>query len=112
MAVDKGFMSGSSQLLVLSVLKEKPCYGYELIKTLKTQSNNVFDLQEGTLYPILHKLENEGLVISSKQEVSGRTRKVYSVTDEGIKVLEKETKEWKEFSSAVNQVLAFGAYSV
>ncbi|MBR3840101.1 MAG: PadR family transcriptional regulator [Erysipelotrichales bacterium] len=109
MAVDKGYMSGSSQLLVLSVLKEKPCYGYELIKTLKNQSNNVFDMQEGTLYPILHKLENEGLVCSSKQEVAGRTRKVYSVTDKGLKVLEKEKEEWKEFSSAVNQVLAFGS---
>ena len=109
MAVDKGYMSGSSQLLVLSVLKEKPCYGYELIKTLKSQSNNVFDMQEGTLYPILHKLENEGLVCSSKQEVAGRIRKVYSVTDKGLKVLEKEKEEWKEFSSAVNQVLAFGS---
>lgn len=108
MAVDKGYMSGSSQLLVLNVLNEKPCYGYELIKTLKYRSNDVFDMQEGTLYPILHKLEKEELVCSSKQEVSGRTRKVYSITDKGMKVLEKEKEEWKQFSTAVNQVLAFG----
>ena len=109
MAVNKGYMSGSSQLLVLNILNEKPCYGYELIKTLKSRSNDVFDMQEGTLYPILHKLENEGLVCSSKQEVAGRTRKVYSITVKGIRVLEKEKEEWKEISSAVNQVLAFGS---
>ena len=44
MAVDKGYMSGSSQLLVLNILSEKPCYGYELIKTLKNRSNDVFDI--------------------------------------------------------------------
>ena len=108
MAVDKGYMSGSSRLMVLKLLYEKPCYGYELIKTLKERSNDVFDMKEGTLYPILHKLENDELVISSNQEVSGRVRKVYSITNKGIKVLSKETAEWKEFSMAVNQVLTFG----
>ncbi len=108
MAVDKGYMSGSSRLLVLSLLNEKSYYGYELIKTLKQRSNDVFDMKEGTLYPILHKLENDELITSSNQEVSGRVRKVYSITDKGIKVLAKEKEEWREFSLAVNQVLVFG----
>ena len=108
MAVDKGYMSGSSSLLILTLLSEKSCYGYELIKTLKKRSNDVFDMKEGTLYPILHKLENDELITASNQEVSGRTRKVYSITDKGIKVLAKEKEEWREFSLAVNQVLAFG----
>jgi len=106
--VDKGYMSGSSRLLVLSLLNEKPYYGYEMIKTLKMRSNDVFDMKEGTLYPILHKLENDGLIKSSNQEVMGRVRKVYAITTSGVKVLEKETKDWKEFSLAVNQVLAMG----
>lgn len=108
MAVDKGYMSGSSRLLVLNLLNEKSYYGYELIKTLKLRSNDVFDMKEGTLYPILHKLENDELITSSNQEVSGRVRKVYSITKKGIKVLAKEKKEWQEFSLAVNQVLAIG----
>ena len=108
MAVDKGYMSGSSRLLVLSLLNEKSYYGYELIKTLKQRSNDVFDMKEGTLYPILHKLENDELITSSNQEVSGRVREVYSITDKGIKVLAKEKEEWREFSLAVNQVLVFG----
>lgn len=107
MAVDKGYMSGSSQMLVLNLLNEKSCYGYELIKTLKQKSNDVFDMKEGTLYPILHKLENDGLILSYNQEVSGRTRKYYAITDKGQKILAKEKEEWMQFSSAVNQVLTF-----
>lgn len=108
MAIDKGYMSGSSRMLVLSILNEKPYYGYELIKTLKQRSNDTFDMKEGTLYPILHKLENDGLVASANQEVSGRVRKVYSITEKGSKVLAREKQEWTEFSMAVNQVLTFG----
>lgn len=108
MAVDKGYMSGSSRLLVLAILSEKPYYGYELIKTLKQRSNDTFDMKEGTLYPILHKLESEGLVASSNQEVSGRVRKVYAITEKGSRVLAREKQEWTEFSMAVNQVLTFG----
>lgn len=108
MAVDKGYMSGSSRLLVLKLLNEKSCYGYELIKTLKERSNDVFDMKEGTLYPILHKLENDEFITSSNQEVSGRVRKVYTITEKGIKILTKEQEEWREFSLAVNQVLTFG----
>lgn len=107
MPIDKGYISGSSRLLVLKLLNEKPFYGYELIKTLKERSNDTFDMKEGTLYPILHKLENDKLIKSSNQEVSGRVRKVYSITTRGIKVLEEEMKQWNEFSLAVNQVLAF-----
>ena len=108
MAVDKGYVSGSSRMLVLNLLSEKSFYGYELIKTLKERSNDVFDMKEGTLYPILHKLENDELIVASNQEVSGRVRKVYSITDKGIRVLSKEKEEWREFSFAVNQVLTFG----
>ena len=108
MAVDKGYMSGSSRLLVLKLLNEKSFYGYELIKTLKERSNDVFDMKEGTLYPILHKLENDELITSSNQEVSGRVRKVYTITEKGTRVLAKEHEEWREFSLAVNQVLTFG----
>lgn len=108
MVINKGYMSGSSNLLVLNLLSKKPCYGYELIKTLKGRSNDVFDMKEGTLYPILHKLENEELITSTNQEVSGRVRKVYSITKKGLQVLEAEREEWKVFSLAVNQVLSLG----
>ena len=107
MTIDKGYISGSSRLLVLKLLQEKPLYGYEMIKTLKERSNDTFEMKEGTLYPILHKLESNGLIKSKNQEVFGRVRKVYSITTRGIKILEEEIKQWNEFSLAVNQVLAF-----
>ena len=106
--VDKGYISGSTRLLLLNLLSEKPYYGYEIIKTLKLRSNDIFDMKEGTLYPILHKLENEDLIISCNQEVSGRVRKVYSITQKGKEVLVKDKQEWEAFSLAVNQVLAMG----
>lgn len=106
--VDKGYISGSTRLLLLNLLSKKPYYGYEIIKTLKVQSNDVFDMKEGTLYPILHKLENEEMIRSYNQEVSGRTRKVYTITEKGKEVLAKDKQEWEEFSVAVNQVLAMG----
>ena len=65
-------------------------------------------MKEGTLYPILHKLENDELITSKNQEVSGRVRKVYSITQKGSRVLELEKEEWKSFSLAVNQVLSLG----
>ena len=57
MAVDKSLISGSTTLLILSLLEEKDMYGYEMIDTLKGKSNNVFELKAGTLYPLLHSKE-------------------------------------------------------
>lgn len=108
MAIDKGYIAGSSRLLVLKMLEEKSYYGYEMIKTLKERSNDVFDMKEGTLYPILHKLENDGYIVSSQVLVDSRTRKVYTITTKGLKELQKEQKQYEEFSTAMNQVLAFG----
>ena len=71
MNYDKGLIAGSSALLVLSLLKEQERYGYELIKTLKDRSNDAFDFKEGTLYPILHKMENEGWIRSENKTVNG-----------------------------------------
>ena len=107
MNYDKGLIAGSSALLVLSLLKEQERYGYELIKTLKDQSNDAFDFKEGTLYPILHKMENEGWIRSVSKTVNGRTRRYYAITARGVKQLEAQQEQWASFSSAVNQVLSF-----
>lgn len=107
MNYDKGLIAGSSALLVLSLLQEKECYGYELIKILKERSDDAFDFKEGTLYPILHKMENEGWIRSSNKTVSGRTRRYYAVSAKGLKQLEAQKEQWTRFAFAVNQVLSF-----
>lgn len=87
MAVDKSLVSGSTMMLILKLLEEKDMYGYEMIETLREKSENVFELKAGTLYPLLHGLEEKEFVKSYEQEAGGKTRKYYSITREGKKQL-------------------------
>ena len=106
MAVDKSLVSGSTMMLILKLLEEKDMYGYEMIETLREKSENVFELKAGTLYPLLHGLEEKQFVTSYEQEVLGKVRKYYQITGEGKKHLEQKKSEWKEYSKAVSNVLA------
>lgn len=106
MAVEKSLVSGSMTMLILNLLSEKDMYGYEMIDTLRQKSQNVFELKAGTLYPLLHNLEEKGLLVVYEQEFSGKTRKYYSLTKQGKRFLEKKKEEWKEYSTAVSNVLA------
>ena len=108
MAVDKVLMSGSLTMLLLRLLEEKDMYGYEMIDTLRKKSCNIFELNAGTLYPLLHGLEEKGLLKAYEQEYVGKTRKYYSITKEGRGVLEAKKAEWNEYMSAVTKVLAMG----
>ena len=105
MAVDKSLVSGSTMMLILKLLEEKDMYGSEMIETLREKSENVFELKAGTLYPLLHGLEEKTFVKSYEQEVGGKTRKYYSITKEGKKQLRHKEKEWKEYAGAVRNVL-------
>ena len=107
MAVEKSLISGSMTMLLLRLLDEKDMYGYEMIDTLRKKSNNVFELKAGTLYPLLHTLEEKGMLRSYEQDFAGKTRKYYSITKEGKGVLAQKTSEWKEYQTAVTSVLAF-----
>ena len=106
MAIDRSLVSGSMGMLILRLLSEKDMYGYEMIDTLKKRSENVFELKAGTLYPLLHGLEEKKFLNSYEQEVLGKVRKYYQITPEGRKHLEQKKKEWKEYSKAVGNVLA------
>lgn len=108
MAVDKTLVSGSMTMLLLKLLSKKDMYGYEMIETLRQQSQNVFELKAGTLYPLLHGLEEKNLLVSYEQEVLGKVRKYYSITKDGEQYLESKVKEWKEYSDAVANVLILG----
>ena len=105
MAIEKSLVSGSMTMLILRLLSEKDMYGYEMIDTLRKRSQNVFELKAGTLYPLLHGLEEKGLVTVYEQEVVGKIRKYYSITKEGRGLLEKKTAEWEKYAMAVSHVL-------
>lgn len=106
MKVNKNMVSGNSAMLVLKLLSEKDMYGYEMIDILRKKSCNVFELKAGTLYPLLHGMEEKGLLKSYEQEYGGKMRKYYSITKEGRTLLNAKQAEWKEYQSAVANVLA------
>ena len=107
MKADKNLLSGSTTLLVLSLLATGDKYGYEMIAELDARSDHTFTLKEGTLYPILHTLEKDGAVKSYTRETSSnRTRKYYHITRKGLRLLEEQKREWTEFSEKVNAILS------
>ena len=110
MAVDKSLQTGSTTMLLLKLLEEQDLYGYQMIERLEDRSNNVFALKAGTLYPLLHNMEELGLLTSYEQTAeTGRKRKYYSITKKGRELLSAKEKEWNVFSGAVNKVLQGGS---
>ena len=110
MKLKKDVSKGSVTLMVLSVLEKQDLYGYQMIRYLEGLSYGVFQFNEGTLYPVLHALEKDGMVTSYWDAVEdSRMRKYYHITDKGIKLLNESKKEWEEYVGAVNAVLIGGA---
>ena len=105
MAIDRSISSGSTPMLLLKLLSEKDMYGYEIIEKLKKRSQNVFEMKAGTLYPLLHQLEEKNLLTVYEKEFSGKTRKYYSITKEGRKALEEKNAEWNRYVKAVLEVM-------
>ena len=102
------FKKGVLELIVLLSVNKKDMYGYEMIDTLRKRSQNVFEFKAGTLYPLLHGLEEKGVLKVYEQEYLGKTRKYYSITKEGRKLLKEKTQEWEVYSGAIANVLAYG----
>ena len=107
MNIKKELSKGSSSLLVLSVLGQGDMYGYQIIKEIESRSEYVFSLKEGTLYPILHAFEKDGLVTSYWLD-GARKRKYYRITDKGQRILSKTKEDWRSYSEAVNKVVTGG----
>lgn len=105
MKVSKELLKGSTTMLILEMLKSENMYGYQMIKRLSEKSENVFELKEGTLYPILHTLEEENLITSYWDETTAKKRKYYAITEKGIKQLKERKEEWKVFSNGINRVI-------
>jgi PadR family transcriptional regulator PadR len=99
-------LKGSTHTLLLSLLAERPMYGYEMVKEMGRRSSGYFFFKEGTLYPALHRLEQAGLVQGRWQEAAkGQLRRYYQITAEGSETLAALQAEWRHFSRAVNLVV-------
>ena len=99
-------MKGSSESLLLCILAKQPMYGYQIIKELEKESRGYFKFKEGTLYPALHRLEKDGLVLGEWETLlSGRQRRYYHVTPKGLSLLDEKISEWQEFLNAMNLII-------
>jgi DNA-binding PadR family transcriptional regulator len=88
---------GSTDFLILSLLVNRPMYGYEIIQQLEQRSGGYFEMKEGLLYPALHRMQQNGWLSSDWRSVDGRRRKYYAVTRLGSEVLGEQAAEWRTF---------------
>jgi DNA-binding PadR family transcriptional regulator len=93
--------------LLLACLQTGAAHGYELIQRLHQRSDGTFDLPEGTIYPVLRRLEGDGHVSSRWEDAQGRRRRVYTLTAKGRRHLNAQRAEWDGFVIAIEGV--FGA---
>jgi len=96
---------GTLPTLILEALARETSHGYRIAQEIKARSRGVLDFKEGTLYPALHKLENDGLVESYDGVEKGRPRRYYRITKSGRAALAKDREEWRELSRAVSVML-------
>lgn len=106
MAQRRELVKGNIESLLLSLISQQPTYGYQIIKELEQKSEGYFRFKEGTLYPVLHRMEREGLIISKWQVLSsGRQRKYYHITSKGLASLVDKRSQWQDFMVAINLIV-------
>jgi len=102
-------VQGTLDLLILRTLANEPRHGWAIAKRIQQISNEVLQVQQGSLYPALHRLEQQGWITAKWAEnETGRQAKFYRLTSGGRKQLENETANWKRLSSAINLVVEEG----
>lgn len=101
------FKKGAVEMVLLSVISKGETYGYDILKKLHHGgSNGIFcNAQSGTIYPILRNMKKDGYIKVREEIVRGRTTCFYSITDNGLKLLNEQKMFWKEFVDGVNSYL-------
>lgn len=105
-SIGRELRRGSLELIVLHLLAGREAYGYEIVSTLTERTGRALEVTDGTLYPVLYRLERAGFV-SVRWDTSGRgvPRKYYALTDAGRAELAELTREWTTFASAMSELL-------
>ena len=100
-------VQGTLDLLILKTISLEPKHGWAIAKRIQQISNEVLQVQQGSLYPALHRLEQQGWITAHWAESeTGRQAKFYSLTDTGRAQLERETANWDRLSQAINLVVS------
>ena len=110
MDFSQDLLKGTFVPVILSLLKEKPMYGYQMVQFVNARTGGRLQWREGTLYPTLHRMEGQKFIRSKWEQASdaegGRQRKYYYITPRGLTELTQRAAEWQEFASAVNALVA------
>jgi DNA-binding PadR family transcriptional regulator len=97
-------LQGQLEGLLLAILQQGPLHGYAIASELRARSGGALEVPEGTLYPVLHKLENVGLVRSHWEKVNGRRRRVYAASPKSQNALRERFESWQRMSRAIDSV--------
>jgi transcriptional regulator len=102
---DQEWKKGSAELLVLSLLEDQPRHGYDISRLIEMRSGGTLRFHVTSLYPLLHRLEKEGLISGRwVEKAEQRRRRYYDLTAQGRKVLASQQKSWKEFVAAISRI--------
>lgn len=97
---------GTVPLMILEILRSGEAYGYEIVKEIAQRSGGQLEFGQGTVYPLLYKLQDKKYVSSHRKPTeSGKERRYYRITDKGLKFLERSKASWLETNQAVGRVL-------
>ena len=103
------FLNGVPELVVLRLLSRREMYGYELVKAIESCTQGALTFGEGCIYPVLHALQQRGLLRTRRMEAeSGRSRQYYAMTAKGKRHLQKVTGQWQSIHAAVSALLDNG----
>jgi transcriptional regulator len=104
--MDSELLKGTLSLLILSLLSRKAMYGYEIAATVHRDTDGTFTRREGSLYPNLHKMQADGLILGEWEEKeTGRKRRYYRITAKGKAALKEKVRSWTDLRQAVDRIL-------
>src|SRR5881409_2016799 len=103
--LDREVKRGSTEMLILALVEDRPRHGYEIAKLIEQRSEGVLQFHAASLYPLLYRLEKRGLINGRWVEKAGqRRRRYYRLTTEGKRVLAAQRRTWKEFMTAITRI--------
>jgi len=105
MTLDDQLRKGSTTVLILALLEDQAMYGYQISRELERRSQGYFTMKEGLLYPALHQMEEDGLIIGQWKTIENRQRKYYRITSRGRKQLVQSAAEWQTFTSQLLKLI-------
>ena len=105
MRVNKELSKGSHELIILKLLSRQDMYGYQIVQQMELLSEHAFAMSQGSLYPFLHRLEEQGLLTSYRQLEQGRERVYYHLTGRGRAALEQKQGDWQRYVTAMGRIL-------